>query len=112
MTLHSTKRGNIDFCGVIAALKDGKRVRRLSWDKDVYIFRQVPSEISSDVVPKMTSLPQPVKDALMESFKDESKQIDSIYYNDQIAKVGESNLITGWSPLTEDIFAIDWVILD
>ncbi|MEH0154010.1 MW1434 family type I TA system toxin [Limibacter armeniacum] len=94
---------------VIEALKEGKMLRRPLWEKDFFIFRQVPSEIPQEIVPKMTSLPQPVKDEFVRRFNDlDNHQINSISYNDQIAHVGFSNLITGYNFSVEDTFAEDW----
>jgi hypothetical protein len=99
------------FKKVIQALNDGKRVRRSSWHQDKrFIFRQVPSEIPKEVVPKMQSLPQTVKDFFLKTFEEE--QIDAIYYSDQLALVGLSNSITSYSPTVADSFASDWEILD
>ena len=102
-----------DFGSAIKALKEGKRVMRTGWNgKGLFVFRQVPSEIKSNIVPNMQSLPKAVKDEFIRRFNDENQQIDAIYYNDQLALVSESNLITGWSPSTADALAEDWVILD
>lgn len=103
----------VDFGTAIKALKDGKRAYREGWNgKGLFIFRQVPNEVSMEIVPKMTSLPQSVKDEFERRFNDPDKQIDAIYYSDQIALVSPSNLITGWSPSTSDALAEDWIILD
>lgn len=101
------------FGEAIEALKQGKRVARTSWNgKDMFVFRQVPSEIKKDIVPKMQSLPQSVKDEFEKRFNDKTEQIDAIYYDNQLAIVGLSNLISGWAPSVSDCFAEDWVILD
>ena len=92
------------------ALVNGMRCRRTSWKEDVkFVFMQVPAEISKEIVPKMQSLPQSVKDYFMGTFEDE--QIDAIYYNNQIAQVNSSNLITSYSPSTSDLLANDWEVL-
>lgn len=97
----------------VKALHEGKRVRRQSWYYDKkFVFRQVPSTIPSNIVPKMQSLPQTVKDYFISTFNDEKAQIDEIYYSDQLAIVGDSNLIQSFSPTVEDTLAQDWVVLD
>lgn len=101
------------FGEAIKALRDGKRAQRASWnDKDMFVFMQVPSVISKDIVPKMQSLPQSVKDEFQRRFNDPDKQIDTISYRNQLALVEDSNLITGWTPSPSDVLDVDWIILD
>jgi hypothetical protein len=101
------------FGQAIEALKNGKRVQRDGWNgKGLFVFMQVPSTIGKDVVPKMQSLPQSVKDEFQRRFDTPADQINAIYYDNQLALVNPSNLITGWSPSTSDALATDWVILD
>lgn len=103
----------MNFGQVVEALKQGKRVQRTGWNgKGLFVFMQVPSTINREIVPKMQSLPQSVKDEFERRFNDPNEQIDSIYYDNQLALVNQSNLITGWSPSTTDALADDWVILD
>jgi hypothetical protein len=93
----------------IELINDGKMAYREGWNgKGLFIFKQVPAQIGKDIVPKMQSLPQPVKDEFERRFNDENEQIDAIYYSDQIALVGTSNQISGWSPSTNDTLATDW----
>src|SRR5690606_2507951 len=99
------------FKKAIQALNEGKRVRRESWHSDKrFVFRQVPSEIPKEVIPKMQSLPDTVKAFFLKTFEEE--QIAAIYYSDQLALVGMSNCITSYSPTVSDSFASDWEILD
>lgn len=98
------------FESVVQALKDGKMVKRSGSDK--FVFMQVPSTIHRDIVPRMQSLPQSVKNEFERRFNDENEQIDNIYYSDQLAIVGASNLIVGWSPSPSDILACDWIIIE
>ena len=98
-----------DFGKALEILKEGGMVARHGWNgKGLFVFMQVPSEIPSDVVPKMQSLPDKVKDKFIDRFGDEAFQIDAIYYSNQLALVNTSNLITGWSPSTSDALAEDW----
>jgi len=53
----------MNFGQAIEALKEGKRVQRTGWNgKGLFVFMQVPSTINREIVPKMQSLPQSVKD--------------------------------------------------
>lgn len=103
---------NQNFGDAVKLLKDGQPLRRSIWPKGFFVFRQVPAEIKKDIVPKMQSLPNAVKDVFIKRFNDPKNQIDAIYYNNQLAHVGLSNLITGWQPSIEDVMAVDWEILN
>lgn len=104
---------NLDFGSALKAVKEGKRIRREGWNgKGLFVFEQVPSEIKKDIVPKMQSLPQSVKDEFQRRFDDPDEQIDAIYYSNQLALVNPSNMITGWAPSVSDALANDWTILD
>lgn len=102
----------MDFGKAIEALKQGKMVTRSGWNgKGLFVFMQVPAEINKEIVPKMQSLPQSVKDEFQKRFDIPSYQVDAIYYSNQLALVSASNLITGWAPSTSDALAEDWIIL-
>lgn len=101
---------NLNFGQAIEALKQGKVVSRQGING--FVFMQVPSTINKEIVPKMQSLPQSVKNYFDKVFNDERQQLDAIYYDNQLALVKSSNLIIGWSPSAEDCLAEDWVILD
>lgn len=108
-----TSTQNVTFGQAIEALKKGLRVARSGWNgKGLFVFMQIPATIGSEIVPKMQSLPQSAKDEFQRRFDDPSEQIDAIYYDNQLALVNPSNLVTGWSPSTSDALAEDWLILD
>jgi hypothetical protein len=97
----------------IAALEQGKMVQRAGWNgKGMFVFKQVPAVISKEIVPKMQSLPQAVKDEFERRFSNPAAQIDAIYYNNQMAIVNSSNGIDSWVASSSDTFAKDWIILD
>jgi hypothetical protein len=103
----------MNFGQAIEALKEGKKVQRTNWNgKGLFVFMQVPSIISREIVPKMQSLPQSVKEEFERRFNDPNERIDAIYYDNQLALVNQSNLITGWAASVSDSLANDWVILD
>lgn len=102
----------MEFQIAINALKEGKMVTRQGWNgKGMFVFMQVPSEISKDIVPKMQSLPPAVKAEFQKRFDDPNQQINAIYYSNQLALVNTSNLITGWSPSVSDVLSEDWEVL-
>lgn len=72
----------------------------------MFIFQQVPSIIPIDVVPKMQSLPQSVKDEFVR------RQGATISYKNQLAMVYPDNTIYGWVASPSDVLEQDWCILD
>lgn len=97
----------VTFAEAVSALKEGKVVSRYGWNgKGMMVFRQVPAEISADIIPKMQSLPQKVKDLLAE------RGAQSISYDNQLALLTAENRINGWAPSVSDTLAEDWIILD
>lgn len=111
--LNELRQGNASFGSAVAALKEGYKVARSGWNgKGLFVFMQVPSTISKEIVSKMQSLPQSVKDEFIKRFNDPNYQIDAIYYDNQLALVNPSNLITGWAPSTSDALAEDWMTIE
>lgn len=98
----------MNFCEARFKISNGGMARRAIWPKGHFIFLQVPSTISKEIVPKMQSLPIEVKKEFQTRFNNPNLQIDSIYYRDQIAYVGDSNVITSYSVSNEDLFSFDW----
>ncbi len=95
---------NQTFGQAIEALKEGKIVSRAGWNgKGLFVFRQVPSSVPNDIIPKMTSLPQSVKDVLVNSGA-------PITYQNQFCIVHPDNSLHGWQPSGSDALASDWEI--
>ncbi len=96
----------MNFGQAIEALKEGKKVAREGWTgKGLFIFMQVPATITEDIIPKMQSLPQSVKDEF-------AKRGGSISYSNQMALVNPNNSINGWAPSSSDTLAEDWIIVE
>ena len=95
------------FFGIaIQALKSGFAIRRQGWnDKGLFIIKQVPAHIGSDVIPKMQSLPQSAKDLIL-SGKGYIEYISQcLIYNEDTGRADS------WVPSISDIFAGDWEIV-
>lgn len=95
-----------NFDMVLFMLKDGYVLTRQAWRRDnKMIFRQVPQHCDENVIPKMTSLPERVRGAVLETAK-------NIYFADQCLVF---NALTGhtssWVPTVEDLFATDWEVV-
>jgi len=100
----------MNFGQAMELLKQGKMVARTGWNgKDMFIFMQVPAVIGKEIVPKMQSLPDAVKAKFQERFDNSIKQLDAIYYSNQLAIVNSSNAINGWTPSVSDALAEDWI---
>jgi hypothetical protein len=95
---------NQTFGQAIEALKEGKMVSREGWNgKGMFVFRQVPSQVPADIIPRMTSLPAEVKDEL-------SRRGSPITYQNQFCIVYPDNALHGWQPSGSDALATDWCI--
>ena len=103
----------MDFVAAIQKACDGEMITRLDWamssgDNVSFVFRQVPSNIGLEIVPKMTSLPEKVKTELLLRRKELQYQNQFAYVTDS----EESSSISGWRPNQEDKEAKDWVVLE
>jgi len=106
------KAFGLSFGQAVDAVKAGNKIARDGWNgKGLFVFMQVPSEINKEIVPKMQSLPQSVKDEFERRFTDTESQVSAIYYDNQLAIVNSSNLINGWAPSVSDALANDWFVL-
>ena len=105
-------RITVTFGEAVKALKQGRLITRAGWNgKGLFVFMQVPSMIPSDVVPKMQSLPQSVKDEFQKRTSGPA-MAQAIRYSNQLAIVDLTNEIKGWAPSVSDALAEDWVVLD
>lgn len=96
----------MDFGDAIKVLKQGGAIRRSGWNgKGLFVVKQIPAHIESDVIPKMQSLPQAAKDRIMETkgFIDYTSQC--LIYNENTGRADS------WVPSISDVFAEDWEIV-
>jgi len=110
-----SQNGKLTFGDAIIALKKGKRVQRKGWNgKGLFIFQQVISFVPAEIVPKMTSLPQSVKDEFIRRFEANPDCFNNagIMYRNQIAMVYPDNNIYGWVASPSDVLENDWIVLD
>lgn len=95
------------FGDAIEALRNGKAIRRDGWNgKGMFVTKQVPSEVSFEILPKMTSL-NPVAKTLIAKCDS-----NSIKYQNQMLLVQRDGRADSWVPSSSDIFAEDWEIID
>ena len=114
LRLRSTKMENkdgscsgISFGSAIALLKSGFALRRSGWNgKNLFVIKQVPAHIESDVIPNMQSLPQSAKDLILggKGYIDYTSQC--LIYN------GNTGRADSWVPSISDVFAYDWELVE
>lgn len=97
------------FSEVFDALCNGERLvnSRLS-NNNSFICRQVPQCVDEAIVPKMTSLPEPVKDFLKERGGD-------IRFHDQVllfewSPMQGAYIVTSYIPTWYDLFDPTWTV--
>jgi len=100
----SGKFKSLNYGEAIQALNEGKLLSRKGWNgKGMFIFKQIPSEIGLDTIPKMTSIPQSVKDIIL-------KRGVTLKYSNQLAIVHQDGSVNGWVASVSDTLAEDWEI--
>jgi len=98
----------MNFSLIIEKLQDGYPIYRESWERDIFIFAQVPSNIDANIIENMTSLPNLVKEELIKR----REKLPLLKYSNQLAVVYEDNSIQTYTLSPADIFADDWYIYD
>lgn len=97
----------ISFGSAIALLKSGFAVRRSGWNgKNLFVIKQVPAHIESDIIPNMQSLPQSAKDLILGG-KGYIK-----YTNQCLIYNGNTGQADSWVPSISDVFANDWELVE
>lgn len=92
------------FGQAVAAMQRGLLVSRESWAmKGLQVFKQVPSLVPHDVIPRMTSLPAAAKDKIL-------SRTAPLMYSNQMAILFPDNQVNSWAPSVSDLLATDWVI--
>ena len=98
---------NFSFGVAVNLLKQGFAVRRQGWNgKNMFVVKQVPAHIDSDVIPNMQSLPQSAKGLILDGkgYIDYTSQC--LIYN------GNTGRADSWVPSISDVFADDWELVD
>lgn len=98
------------FGQALESLKRGHLIARKEWGGKCFIVKQINSDISSDIVPKMQSLPDAAK-------KEISKYADgSIHYREQCLVVYPDMrygcMATNYVPDWQDMFVNDWILVE
>lgn len=97
----------ISFGSAIALLKSGFAIRRSGWNgKNMFVIKQVPAHIESDVIPNMQSLPQSAKDLILNGKGFINYKNQCLIYN------GNTGQADSWVPSISDVFTDDWELVE
>lgn len=103
---HPMILGDMVFGTAVEALKCGFALRRKEWNgKGMFVVKQIPAQITEEIIPKMQSLPQSAKDLLM------AREEKIIKYENQMLIIHPDGRADSWVPSSSDIFAEDWEIV-
>ena len=95
------------FSEAIKLLQKGKALRRSGWNgKNLFVIKQVPAHIESDVIPNMQSLPQSAKDLILNGKRFIDYTSQCLIYN------GNTGRADSWVPSISDVFADDWELVE
>ena len=95
----------VTYGDAVEHLRKGGIIERKGWNgKGMFVFKQVPSQVPVEVVERMTSLPESVKERFI-------KNNIAPDYQNQMAIVKPDGSIDSWVASSADTFAIDWVLV-
>lgn len=95
------------FSEIIAALEQGKVVRRSGWNgKSIVVFKQVPAQIGAGIIPTMQSLPEDAKEVILTTAGHIDYTSQCLIYNTVTGRADS------WVPSSSDMFADDWSVID
>lgn len=96
----------LSFEQALPMLREGYAIRRNGWNgKGLMVFKQVPAHITSDIIPKMQSLPDEVKRLILDHGDHIDYVSQGLIFNPE---TGEAN---SWVPSISDVFANDWELV-
>lgn len=96
----------LSFEQILPLLKEGFAIRREGWNgSGLIVFKQVPANIGSEIIPKMQSLPEEAKRLILETGGHIDYVSQCLIFN---TATGEAN---SWVPSISDVFANDWQLV-
>ncbi len=96
----------LSFGLAVEAMKKGHLISRAGWNgKNMFVFKQIPAEIGLDIIPNMQSVPQAMKDKMVEAQT-------TLKYTNQMCIVTEEGRVDSWVASSSDTFADDWCIVE
>lgn len=107
----------LTFGDAISALKEGKMVQRAGWNgKGMFIFMRPEDTLTTDVISRVKSLPQSVKDWIDVNVDDKVNQGESgltpVKFTSYLCmKAADNTIVNGWLASQTDMLAEDWAVL-
>ncbi len=96
----------LSFEQILPMIREGFAVRRNGWNgKGLMVFKQVPAHITSEIIPKMQSLPDEAKRHILAAGDHIDYVSQCLIFN---PSTGEAN---SWVPSISDVFATDWELV-
>ena len=96
----------LSFEQILPLLREGFAIRRNGWNgKGLMVFKQVPAHITSEIIPKMQSLPDEAKRHILAAGDHIDYVAQCLIFDPQ---TGEAN---SWVPSISDVFACDWELV-
>lgn len=97
----------LSFEQILPLLKEGYAIRRSGWNgKGLMAFKQVPAHITSDTIPKMTSLPDEAKRLILAHGDHIDYTCQCLIFNPATGRADS------WLPSIADLFASDWEVVE
>jgi hypothetical protein len=96
----------LNYGEAIEFAKIGFRIARYDWKDNVFVFQRPSDRLAKGFLPNFKSLPNSTKEFLIALKTD-------IAFNSYLCLKDESNnVVNGWTPTQEDMFANDWYSKD
>ena len=97
----------LNFEQILPLIKEGFAVRREGWNgKGLMVFKQIPARITSNIIPKMQSLPDEAKGLIIVTKGYIDYTCQCLIYNPETGRADS------WVPSIADIFANDWELVE
>lgn len=96
----------LSFEQILPLLRDGYAIRRNGWNgKGLMVFKQVPAHITSEIIPKMQSLPDEAKRLILAHGDHIDYTCQCLIFNPETGRADS------WLPSISDVFATDWELV-
>lgn len=96
----------LSFEQILPMLREGFSIRRAGWNgKGLMVFKQVPAHITSEIIPKMQSLPDEAKRLILASGDHIDYVAQCLIFNPETVEANS------WTPSIADVFAHDWELV-
>ena len=108
----------LTFGQAIEAVKEGKLIARAGWNgKGMFVFQRPEDILETGFIPKVKSLPQPVKDWIDKNINDNINYgeygLQKVKFTAYLCmKAADNTIVNGWLASQTDILAEDWMIVD